>query len=169
MVRKYLIKFLVKVFDALNKASQTNVYDNFREKYNIHPSFIFNGEGILMYGEGRIQIAENSYIGRLSLIQVSLEQQVVIGKNCSIGPFFKIWTQTSEVDSDFNIIDQIKPKLGSVIINDGVWIGANVLISPGVSVGNNTIIGANSVVTKDVPDNAIVGGIPAKIIKYKNI
>jgi maltose O-acetyltransferase len=122
-----------------------------------------------MYGEGEIKIAENSYVGRYSLIQVSYGQEVRIGKNCSIGPFFKIWTQTSEVDSDFNLVHQIKSKVGNVIIKDAVWIGANVLISPGVTVGSNAVIGANSVVTKDVPGNAIVGGIPAKTIKFKTI
>jgi maltose O-acetyltransferase len=137
--------------------------------YSIHETFFFNGEGTLLYGNGIIKISENSYIGRYSLIQSSLGQEVIIGKNCSIGPFFKIWTQTSQVDADFNFPEDIKPKLGNVYIGDGVWIGANVLISPGVNIGANSIIGANSVVTKDVPDLAIVGGIPAKIIRYKII
>lgn len=56
-----------------------------------------------------------------------------------------------------------------VIIKDFVWCGANVTITPGVTIGEGAIIGAGSVVTKDVPDYAIVGGNPAKIIKYRNI
>ena len=83
--------------------------------------------------------------------------------------FFSIWTQSSEVDYDYNLKDEIKPKFGNIIIKDAVWIGVNVLISPGVTIGANAIVGANSVVTKDVPDNAIVGGIPAKILRYKKI
>lgn len=58
-------------------------------------------------------------------------------------------------------------KCGNIIIGDGVWIGTNVVISPGVKIGNNCIIGANTMVTKDVPDFAIVGGVPAKLIRYK--
>ncbi len=50
-------------------------------------------------------------------------------------------------------------------INDDVWIGPGARIFGGISIGKNCVIGANSVVTKDVPDNCIVGGIPAKIIK----
>ena len=52
------------------------------------------------------------------------------------------------------------------IMND-VWIGANAVILPGVIIGNGAIIGAGAVVTKNVPDYAIVGGVPAKIIKYR--
>lgn len=56
-----------------------------------------------------------------------------------------------------------------VIIKDFVWCGANVTIVPGVTVGEGAVIGAGSVVTKDVPDYAIIGGNPAKIIKYRDI
>ena len=52
-----------------------------------------------------------------------------------------------------------------VTIGDDVWIGGNVTILPGVTIGNNVIIAAGAVVTKDVPDNCIVGGVPAKPIK----
>lgn len=54
---------------------------------------------------------------------------------------------------------------GPVVIKDNVWVGEGVAILPGVTIGKNVIIGANSVVTKSVPDNAVIGGNPAKIIK----
>ncbi len=54
---------------------------------------------------------------------------------------------------------------GPVIIEDNVWIGEGVSIMPNVRIGKNAIIGANAVVTKDVPENTVVGGNPAKIIK----
>jgi len=52
-----------------------------------------------------------------------------------------------------------------VTIGDDVWMGANVTVLPGVTIGNNVIVAAGAVVDKDVPDNCIVGGVPAKIIK----
>lgn len=54
---------------------------------------------------------------------------------------------------------------GPVLIGSNVWTGINVCILPGVSIGNNAIIGANSVVTHDVPSNCIVAGVPARVIK----
>lgn len=57
-----------------------------------------------------------------------------------------------------------------VIIGDDVWIGTRAIIMPGVKISNGSIIGAAAVVTKDVPDFAIVGGVPARIIgNRKNV
>ena len=52
-----------------------------------------------------------------------------------------------------------------ITIGDNVWIGGSVCVMPGVTIGNNAVIGAGSVVTKDIPDNTLVGGVPAKKIR----
>jgi maltose O-acetyltransferase len=169
MIRKIVLPFLIRFFSFLKKKYQKDIYDNYRTKYIIHPSFAFNGSDIQFYGEGIIDIGENTYIGRLSTIQVSKGFKVKIGKNCKIGPFFSVWTQSTNVDHDYNNSEEITPKIGDIIIGDAVWIGANVVISPNITIGTNSIIGANSFVTKDVPPFAIVGGVPAKIIRFKNL
>ena len=56
---------------------------------------------------------------------------------------------------------------GGLIIGDDVWIGTRAIILPGVTIGNGVIIGAGAVVTKDVPDYAIVGGVPARVIRLR--
>lgn len=56
---------------------------------------------------------------------------------------------------------------GKIIIHDDVWIGENALIMSGVTIGQGAIVAAGAVVTKDIPPYAIVGGVPAKIIKYR--
>lgn len=58
---------------------------------------------------------------------------------------------------------------GKVIIKENAWLGEGVAVMPGVTIGKNSIIGANSVVTKDIPDYAIAVGVPAKVIKQYNI
>ncbi len=57
---------------------------------------------------------------------------------------------------------------GEIIIEDDVWIGAGSVILPGVRICKGAVVAANAVVNKDVPENAIVGGVPAKILKYRS-
>jgi acetyltransferase-like isoleucine patch superfamily enzyme len=66
-----------------------------------------------------------------------------------------------------NFVKRRKQQYQKVIIKNDVWIGANSVIMPGVTIGNGAIVGAGAVVTKNVPDYAIVAGIPATIIKYR--
>ena len=62
-------------------------------------------------------------------------------------------------------IDEQGISTNPVVIGDDVWIGANAVILPGVTIGRHVVVAAGAVVTKDVPDNCVVGGIPAKVLK----
>lgn len=53
-----------------------------------------------------------------------------------------------------------------VVIGNDVWIGAHVTVLPGVTIGDNVVVAAGAVVTKDVPSNSIVGGVPARILRH---
>lgn len=88
---------------------------------------------------------------------------VRIGSHVMIGPNTLIVTVNHPLSpaKRRNHIGIAKP----VSIGDDVWIGGNVTILPGVTIGNNVVVAAGAVVTKDVPDNCVVGGVPAKIIK----
>jgi virginiamycin A acetyltransferase len=67
-----------------------------------------------------------------------------------------------------DITDKIKPEKMNIQIGNDVWIGMNAIILPSVTIGNGVTILAGAVVSKDVPDYAVVGGIPAEIVKYKH-
>ena len=89
--------------------------------------------------------------------------KVDIGNHVLIGPNVQIYTATHPLDAKTrnSWLEFAKP----VSIGNNVWIGGNAVICPGVSIGDGAVIGAGAVVTKSVPENVVVAGNPAKIIK----
>jgi maltose O-acetyltransferase len=88
---------------------------------------------------------------------------VNIGNNVMIGPNVDIYTVNHPLTASGR---QAYLAQGSPVkIGNDVWIGGKVTITPGVSIGNNVVVAAGAVVTKDVPDNVLVGGVPARVIK----
>lgn len=111
-----------------------------------------------------VELGDNSGIG----IRAQLNGKVVIGKNVMMGPDVCIFARNhaysrTDITMDRQGFAPEKP----VIIEDDVWIGAKVIILPGVHIGTGAVIGAGAVVTKNVPDYAVVGGNPAHIIKMR--
>jgi acetyltransferase-like isoleucine patch superfamily enzyme len=87
---------------------------------------------------------------------ISIGKGVVISENV-----------TFRDSDDHSIVLSQHPKTMPIIVGDHVWIGMNVTILKGVKIGNGAIIAAGAVVTKDVPENTLVGGVPARVIKTK--
>jgi maltose O-acetyltransferase len=127
----------------------------FGENINIEKGAVFSSS---------VEIGDNSGIG----IRASIGGKVVFGSNVMMGPDCIIYTINHAFDRiDIPMCQQGVDEERPVIIGDDVWIGGRVTILPGVKVGNGSILAASAVVTKDVPDYAIVGGNPAKVLKYR--
>ncbi|EAZ89895.1 sugar O-acetyltransferase [Crocosphaera chwakensis] len=88
---------------------------------------------------------------------------VKIGNNVQLGPNVQIYTATHPI----NIKERIAQKEMAypITISDNVWIGGSCIILPGITIGDNSVIGAGSVVTKNVPNNVVAVGNPCRVIK----
>lgn len=161
-----MFKLIARLGQIMQRVFWRAVYEGYRSKYAIKQSFRFNGVHILLYGDGEIIFGSDSYIGGFSTVNAGNDNKVVVGDRCSISHNVRIYTQTADADSDFS--KPIKStKSGDVVIGDYCWIGANVFINPGIEIGSNSVVGANSVVTKNIPQGEIWGGVPARLIRKK--
>lgn len=112
-------------------------------------------------------IGDNVSIGKDVIITTA--GGVTIGNNVLIGHGTKIISANHRIPPGGEDIRFAGHELKPVSIEDGAWIATQVVILPGVNIGKGTVVSAGAVVTKDVPPFAIVGGVPAKIIRYRKI
>ena len=108
-----------------------------------------------------IEIGDNFYSNH-NLIILDCAK-VKIGDNVFVGPNVGIYTPCHPIDAKERMT--FKEWAEPVTIGNDVWLGGNVTILPGVSIGNNVVIGAGSVVTKDIPSNCVAVGNPCKPVK----
>lgn len=112
---------------------------------------------------GGISIGSGSGLG----VNCSVHGPITIGDNVMMGPDVTILTQTHNIERADIPMGLQGMRVAKVVIGNDVWIGMRVIIMPGIIIGDGDVIGAGAVVTKDVPAFAIVGGVPAKVIKYR--
>jgi acetyltransferase-like isoleucine patch superfamily enzyme len=94
--------------------------------------------------------------------QVVLEENVLLARNVYISDHSHKYTET-----DMPVLAQGLDNVEPVLIRQGAWLGQNVVVCPGVTIGKGAVIGANSVVNRDVPDFAVAVGSPARVVKSR--
>ena len=149
----------------------------------------FIGPGVVLEikPDARIELGRWSWLGHGTKIRchegvVSIGAKTVLGQECtisayrhvSIGRECVIADRVMLIDFDHGVVDVERPirlqgiYMRDVRVGNNVWIGYGACILRGVTVGDNAVIGTNSVVTRDVPANAVVGGVPARVIRMRD-
>jgi Acetyltransferase (isoleucine patch superfamily) len=136
------------------------------------------GQAESRYPDGNVEIGDFTY-GNPQVFSWNEGAKLVIGKFCSVAQDVRImlggehrpdWVTTYPFNAlidQFSSIQGHPKSKGDVIIGHDVWIGMSATILSGVHIGNGAVVGANALVTKDVPDYAIVGGNPARFIRFR--
>lgn len=134
------------------------------------------GEGTSLLGPIRFHYGCHTSIGHDCFMNFNFTVQddakVTIGSHCCFGPNVTLVTPLHPMlpeerrgivckDGEERFLCYAKP----IVIGDDCWFGANVVVCPGVTIGNGCVIGAGSVVTKDIPDRTFAAGVPAKVIR----
>jgi acetyltransferase-like isoleucine patch superfamily enzyme len=149
---------------------------------------------ITAWGKEGLTIGDYSWIGSHSFLKVSFSlndsgKHIKIGKNvgigefahlggagglnigddCIIGPYFSCHPENHRFLDSRELIRLQGTERKGISIGENCWIGAKVTILDGVQIGNNCVIAAGAVVNTNMPDNAVIGGVPARIIKNRNV
>lgn len=123
------------------------------------------GEGFCLFPPFYTDYGQNTTIGSNVFLNTSCHFQdqggITIGDGTLIGHNVVLATLNHEEDPERRQHTYPAP----IVIGRNVWIGANATVTPGVTIGDNAIVAAGAVVTKDVPPNMVVGGVPAKVIR----
>jgi len=113
----------------------------------------------------KIVIGADTYVNRYTIFDA--HDHLHVGRRVMIGPHC-YFTDADHGTAPGSSVQSQPMRRAPLIIEDEVWIGAHVVILPGVRVGAGAVIGAGSVVTRDVPAMAVVAGAPARVLRYRD-
>lgn len=126
----------------------------------IHECSIINSR---INGYKNLQMGHHCFIGNECMLDIA--NKITMGNHVTLSPRVNIITHTNVGYKDHPLQKHIPKEFNPVVLKDGCFIGANATILSGLTIGKQSIVAAGAVVTKDVPDKTIVGGVPAKVVK----
>lgn len=164
-----MIHFFKKAFRYLYREILLYALWHFSSYFPLFPQIMNRVRPVIWRWMGAT-IGKNAIISYGVYLDVPGMKRLKIGKNALISPQTLFFFHRRDLHKYFQGMNahDIPMKEYFTTIGDNVQIGMRAMIMPGVTIGDGAVIGANSVVTKDIPPYAIVAGQPAKIIKYVN-
>ena len=170
MVNRFRTIFYKRYFDCFGSGTiirkGVRIFKTDGAVLNIGSNCVVDEDAVLLLTKPfpKLQIGDNVTIGKGSII--SIKDSLKIGDFTLIGPYVQITDSNHSIRRD-NLIKYQRAKINPINIGQDVWIGSGARILPGVKIGNGAVIGANAVVTHDIPPFAIAVGVPARVIKYR--
>lgn len=162
---RWFIRLLAPLYQHRGKGSK--IYGSVRmdtppyRRFALGQHSVVESYSCINNAVGDVAIGDHTRIG----IHNTIIGPVTIGNHVNLAQGITVTALNHNFDDTTKRIDEQGIATKPVVISDDVWIGANAVILPGVTIGRHVVVAAGAVVTKDVPDNTIVGGVPATIIK----
>ena len=150
-----------------HRGSHSKIYRSVRmdtppyRRFSLGRSSVVESYSCINNAVGDVLIGDHTRIG----IHNTIIGPVVIGSHVNLAQGVTVTALNHNFEDATRRIDEQGVSTKPVVIADDVWIGTNAVVLPGVTIGRHCVVAAGAVVTKDVPDNTIVGGVPARVIK----
>ncbi len=136
-------------------------------RISLHGTVMIGKNSFFTAEGGLISVGNNTAFNMNVHINASVGGEIRIGEWCLIGPNVVMRTAGHQYDDPNLFICRQGHSVGDITVADDVWIGASAVVLGGVEIGRGAVVGAGSVVTKDVPPLAVVAGVPARVIKLR--
>ena len=162
---RWYVRLLAPLYQHRGKGSK--IYGSVRmdtppyRKFSLGTHSVVESYSCINNAVGDVVIGDHTRIG----IHNTIIGPVTIGSHVNLAQGITVTALNHNFENIKERIDSQGITTKQVVINDDVWIGANAVILPGVTIGRHAVVAAGAVVTTDVPENTVVGGVPAKIIK----
>lgn len=126
--------------------------------------------GVVLLSSGarkadKLVMGRDCYVNRYTIFDA--HEHIEVGARAMFGPHCYITDADHSFEAGRAVMDQ-PMRSAPVIIGDEAWLGAHVVVLPGVRIGRGAVIGANSIVSKNIPDNAIAVGAPARVVRMRS-